>query len=97
MSFTDADLKRLKELDIAASVHDKYGNEEIRKTIPDLLARLEAAEEVVEIAAKAHLAYRLKKGDSEIAVTQASLGRAIGRYVDIKSGASEAWRKAAGK
>ena len=44
MTFSDEDLKRLKELDAAASIHDKYGNEEIRKAIPALLARLEAAE-----------------------------------------------------
>jgi hypothetical protein len=44
MTCTDDDLKRLKELDSAASIHDKYGNEEIRKALPALLARLEAAE-----------------------------------------------------
>ena len=51
-AFTDDDLEAFKELDSIASIHDKYGNEEIRKRIPSLLARLEAAEAVASYTEK---------------------------------------------
>lgn len=62
ITFSDDDLKRLKELDLAASIHDKYGNEEIRKAIPALLARLEAAENCLELP---HMKHTEQKDDME--------------------------------
>ena len=47
MTFTDDDLKRLGELDATASIHDKYANEENRRLVHALFARLEAAEAVI--------------------------------------------------
>jgi len=69
--FTDDDLKRLKELDEVASIHDKYGNEEIRKLVHYLLARMEAAEKCIpyhecqdDLSACPHLLkWRKSKGE----------------------------------
>ena len=86
--FTEEDLKRLKELDSAASIHDHYGNEEIRKVIPALLARLEAVEELSDaqrsLAACSQDDFDTSDGDGYV-------------FQELVKEKEEAWRKAAGK